>query len=139
MNSSIISLIPYLSFEGTCEEALHAYSEIFGGKVDIQSRYDNPAMKAPKEYHNKVLHASMQLGEFTIMASDVFPGTPSKNGNANIALAFAVKTPEDGKKLFELLSKGGNVNVPFEKQFWGEWHGNLTDRFGIRWMVSCNN
>ncbi|HEY4936200.1 MAG TPA: hypothetical protein VII44_06460 [Puia sp.] len=26
-----------------------------------------------------------------------------------------------------------------EAQFWGDWHGNFTDRFGIRWMVNCSN
>jgi uncharacterized glyoxalase superfamily protein PhnB len=31
-----------------------------------------------------------------------------------------------------------DVHIPFKKQFWGDWHGNFKDRFGIRWMVNCS-
>ena len=132
-----IELIPYLSFNGNCEEALNTYQEILDGTVDIQTRYDNPAMKAPDNYKNKVLHARFHFASQTIYASDAFPGSEVNTQNNNIALSLDVPDAEKAKQVFRQLSEGGKVRVPFEKQFWGEWHGNFTDRFGINWMVNC--
>jgi PhnB protein len=38
--------------------------------------------------------------------------------------------------IFNRLSAGGKIHVPFKKQFWGDWHGNFTDYFSIRWMIN---
>ena len=34
------------------------------------------------------------------------------------------------------LSDGGTVGVPLEQQMWGDMFGQLTDRFGVSWMVN---
>lgn len=30
------------------------------------------------------------------------------------------------------------VTMPLEKQFWGDEHGSLVDRFGVSWMVDIS-
>jgi PhnB protein len=40
------------------------------------------------------------------------------------------------EKLFDAVSAGGRVTVPFKKQFWGDHYGNFTDKFGVQWAVS---
>lgn len=137
MNATVKQLIPYLNFEGSCEEALNYYAGIFNGTVEIQSRYDNPAMNAPEHYKDKVLHGRLHAGGLTLYASDVFPGSAAHKGSGDVALSLDVADPETGKVIFGRLAEGGKVGVPFEKQFWGDWHGNLADRYGIRWMVNC--
>ena len=93
-------------------------------------------MKAPEDYKTKILHAVFKAGDIEFFASDVFPGkTLEKSGR--IGLSLSLDNIENGKKVFSRLSENGKVNVPFEKQFWGAWHGNLIDRFGIYWMVNC--
>jgi PhnB protein len=37
---------------------------------------------------------------------------------------------------FTKLAEGGTVDVPLEKQMWGDVFGQLTDRFGIGWLVN---
>ncbi|MCL5028005.1 MAG: VOC family protein [Bacteroidetes bacterium] len=137
MSKMIKSLEPYLTFDGNCEEALNTYAKVFNGKVTIQQRYDNPAMKAPKEYHNKVLHASIQFDDIAILASDIMPGGQLSRGSSDVSLSLNVSSLEESKRIFEQLAEGGKVHHPFEKQFWGAWHGNLVDKYGIRWMVNC--
>ncbi len=139
MSNAIKSLVAYLSFRGDCEEALNRYANIFDGKVTIRNRYDNPAMDAPKEFQNKVLHATLEFVGITIMASDIIPKNPGEagGGSGDAALSLDVSNPEEGKRIFAQLAEGGKVGVQFEKQFWGAWHGNLRDRYGIRWMVNC--
>jgi PhnB protein len=46
---------------------------------------------------------------------------------------------EEGKRIFDALAEGGTVHHAYEKQFWGDWHGNLTDKYGFRWMVNCES
>lgn len=139
MSSPIINLNVYLNFMGNCEEALNFYAKILHGKVTIRNRYDNPAMKSPKEFQNKILHATLEFGKTKIMASDIIPKDPNQSGigSGDAALSIDVSSPEEGKNVFEQLGEGGRVNVRFEKQFWGAWHGNLRDKFGISWMVNC--
>lgn len=139
MGNSIKSLSAYLNFMGNCEMALNSYAGIFGGKVTITNRYDNPAMNVPKEFHDKVLHATLEFGGITIMASDIIPKDPKAAalGSGDAALSLDVSGPEEGKRIFDQLADGGKVGVKFEKQFWGAWHGNLRDKFGVRWMVNC--
>lgn len=135
MSNSDIKLIPYLNFQGNCEEALNTYKDIFGGEIDTVNRYDNPAMNAPDEYKDKILHARFHFGGNTIYASDVFPGSSIKKGG-DVAMSLSLSDLERANRIFDRLAEGGKIGVPFEKQFWGDRHGNLTDRFGIHWMVN---
>jgi PhnB protein len=138
MPNTAIELIPYLSFDGNCEDALNFYKEILDGRVEIITRYDNPAMPAPEEYRNKVLHARFYFGNQSIFASDVMPG---KSGDTlppgKIALSLGLKDEAEARRIFDRLAEGGRVGIPFKKQFWGDWHGNLVDRYGVRWMLNA--
>ncbi len=138
MADTDIDLMPYLSFQGNCEEALNFYKDILDGRIEIASRYDNPAMKAPEDFKNKILHASFYFGRHQVFASDIMPGKQIEIAAGNIALSLGFHDEGVAAGIFERLSAGGKTHVPFKKQFWGDWHGNFTDRYGIRWMVNCS-
>jgi PhnB protein len=138
MADTEIELVPYLQFQGDCEEALNFYKDILDGRIEIASRYDNPAMKAPDDFKNKILHARFIFGKFTMFASDVMPNKMNEALRSNISISLGLHDEESAKDIFERLSAGGKINVPFKKQFWGDWHGNFSDRFGIHWMVNCS-
>jgi PhnB protein len=137
MSSTKFELIPYVSFSGQCEEALEFYKSVLGGDIEIVTRYDNPAMNAPDEYRNKVLHARFHFNGVSIYASDVMPGNTAKGTSADISLSLGFTDPESAQKAFDGLSAGGKVHIPFKKQFWGDYHGNFADKYGIKWMVNC--
>jgi PhnB protein len=136
MANTDIELIPYLQFQGDCEEALNFYKDILNGQIEIASRYDNPAMNAPEDFKNKILHARFIFGRYTMFASDVMPKKMNESILANISMSLGFHDEKAAKDVFDQLSQGGKVNIPFKKQFWGDWHGNFSDRFGIRWMVN---
>jgi PhnB protein len=138
MENSGIELRPYLQFQGNCEEALHFYQRILDGRVEIVSRYDNPAMNVPEELKKKILHAVFYFGSHIVFASDTMPKNRYEPFHPNISLSLGFHEVDAAKDIFELLSAEGKIHVPFKKQFWGDWHGNFTDRFGIRWMVNCS-
>jgi PhnB protein len=137
MANTEIELMPYLQFQGNCEEALQFYKEVLEGRFEITSRYDNPAMNAPEDFKNKILHASFYFGSHMLFASDTMPKKLNEPFHPNISLSLGLRDEEAAMEIFNRLSAGGKIHVPFKKQFWGDWHGNFTDCFGIRWMVNC--
>ena len=78
-----------------------------------------------------MLHASLEFGGLTILASDIIsrPVGESSTGSGDAALSLDVSDDNEGKRIFDQLAAGGKINVNFQKQFWGAWHGNLVDKF----------
>lgn len=99
---------PYLSFEGRCEEALDFYRKAIGAEATVLMRFKDspdPAMCAPGSL-DKVMHASVRIGETTILASDGrCGGQPNFQG---IALSVTAPDEADAERLFTTLSEGGS-------------------------------
>ena len=71
------------------------------------------------------------------MACDAFPGQKIDNGNGFV-LSVSFDEETRAGEIFTNLASGGEVTMPFEKQFWGAWLGQLSDKFGKNWMISTN-
>jgi PhnB protein len=68
------------------------------------------------------------------MASDGRAGAAQKGGN--ISLSLGTSDRAEGERVFNALAEGGTVDMPLADQFWGARFGQLTDRFGIDWMIN---
>lgn len=51
-----ISVIPYLSFKGNCEEAVNTYINAFGGEILFISRWNESNFEVSREQVGKVPH-----------------------------------------------------------------------------------
>ena len=126
---------PYLFFEGRCQEALEFYRKALGAEVTALMRYkDSPdqTMVQPGS-EDKVMHASLRIGETTLMASDGrCGGQPSFQG---FALSLTVATEAEAERLFAAIVDGGQVIMPLTTTFFSPRFGMTTDRFGVSWMV----
>ena len=63
---------PYLFFDGRAEEAIEFYKKAVGAEVGMLMRWkDSPekSMCTPSN-ENKVMHASLKIGNTRVMASD---------------------------------------------------------------------
>jgi PhnB protein len=125
----------YLFFDGRCEEAIDFYKKTLGAEVGMLMRWkDSPdkSMCTPSN-ENKVMHASLKIGETRVMASDGRnTGNPEFKG---FALSVNAKDEADADRLFNSLSAGGNVMMPLGKTFFSPRFGMATDKFGVNWMV----
>lgn len=133
-------LNPYLNFEGTCEEAFNFYKSVFGGEFSYFSRMgDFPAegMELQEEDRNRVMHVSLPIGDDILMGSDVTSGMKSlfKAGNNNY-ISLMPDSREEADRLFNELSAGGEVEMPMEEMFWGDYFGSFKDRYDIYWMIN---
>lgn len=129
---------PYLYFNGDCEQALEFYRKAAGVDVTVMMRYKDspepmPPGMVPPHYDEKVMHATFQLGNTTVMTSDN-PCT-EHHGFHGFALSVNVASEADADRIFAALGDGGQVNMPLSKTFWSPRFGMLIDRFGVSWMV----
>ncbi|HYX65899.1 MAG TPA: VOC family protein [Burkholderiales bacterium] len=128
----------YLFFEGRCEEALEFYRKALGAKTEMLMRYKEapdapPPGTLPPGSENKVMHASVRIGDTVIMASDGHcSGKPSFKG---FSLALSARDEAEAKRFFGALSEGGKVTMRLGKTFFSPAFGMATDRFGVGWMV----
>ncbi len=133
---------PYLNFDGQAEEAFNFYKSVFGGEfTGIMKMKEAPGGdELSQEEQNRVMHVSLPIGKDTLlMGSDIFPsmGQVLKVGNNNY-ISLHPESKEEADRLFKKLSAGGEVEMPMEDQFWGDYYGSFVDKFGIGWMVNYN-
>jgi PhnB protein len=128
---------PYLNFNGNAEEAFNFYRTVFGGEFRMLMRMkDVQGMPVPAGQEEKIMHIALPLNNGAVlMASDNCNEGTFKQGN-NFYISIHADSVEEGQKLFDALSAGGKVDHPFKKEFWGDWYGALTDKFGVNWMLN---
>ena len=128
----------YLFFDGTCAEALRFYEKAIGGKIEMMmTQAETPASTGmPPGPADRIMHASLKIGDRILMASDSMPGEQD-HGMHGFALSLSYPTPAEGKRVFDALSAGGKVTMPMGPTFWVESFGMLVDRFGTPWMIIC--
>lgn len=135
---SIARIVPYLSFQGNAEEALHFYAEVFGSDVVELRRYEDiPGAQIPEHYRTKVLHARLKLGDAWLFISDVFPrdGVLPERSAVSLMVEFSAESEMDA--VYARLMKEAKVHMPLQKTFWGAKYAKLTDQFGITWDLNC--
>lgn len=129
-------LVPYINFNGQCQEALDFYQNCFGhAELSIQTFGDAKLDEMPEESKDKVMHAEFKTDGLFFMASDGRAGGDFSMGN-NIHLNVQLDSLEEQIGLFEKLSQNGNVTMPLQNTFWNARFGMLTDKFGIQWMLN---
>ncbi|UXY16256.1 VOC family protein [Chitiniphilus purpureus] len=126
----------YLFFDGRCEQALNFYQQTLGAQITQLMRFaDAPEEEqGPPEWRDKVMHASLTIGQTALMASDGMPGQSTPMQGFSLALDPA--TLDEGRRLFDALAQGGQIEMPFGPTFWAKGFGMLRDQFGVPWMVN---
>ncbi len=131
---------PYLTFEGNTEEAFEFYKAVFGGELHIVRFKDlgEDDMGARGDERNKIANVALPLDEDTVlMGSDVLESMGhSLTVGDNFSILLEVESAEEGERLFNALSDGGQVTMPLEETEWAEAYGICIDPFGIQWMVN---
>ena len=80
-----ITVIPYLSFMGNCEEAINTYIEAFGGEIYYLSRWSEETFQVTPEQIGKVMHAEFALGNTRMAAGDSY-----KDADVNAAIKLMI-------------------------------------------------
>ena len=132
-----MQLSTHLLFDGQCEAAFQFYARCLGAKITFSMIYGgSPAeQQVPAEWRNRILHAALQVGDQVLMGADCPPGRYQPPQGFSVSIA--VKDPAAAERIFHALAEGGKVTMPIQPTFWSPRFGMLVDRFGIPWMINC--
>jgi len=131
----VMQVQPYLFFDGRAEEAIEFYKKTLGAEVDMLMRWKDCPDKSmcTSANENKVMHASLKIGQARVMASDGRnTGHPDFKG---FALSLDAKDETDADRMFNALSTDGQVTMPMSKTFFSPRFGMVADKFGVNWMI----
>ena len=136
-----MKIVTSLSFRGQCREAFEFYAAVLGGRITAAFPYGDAPPGMPitdAQYKDWLMHCWLEVGDQALMGADMAPEfAPNidkpKNG---FDVAFHSEDAAEARRVFDALSAGGKVTMPFEATFWSPGYGSLTDQFGIPWMVN---
>jgi PhnB protein len=130
-----MTLNPYLNYGGNCKEAFAYYEEHLGGKITMMLYYtDAPGNQQPAGTEHLVMHARIEVGGLSVMASDMPPNVarePMRSAYLNIG----VNNDEEAERIHAALADGGKVFMTMQETFYAFKFSMLQDKFGINWMV----
>jgi len=140
---------PYV-FPKRCEEAFRFYEQVLGGKIiELHHFRDMPPQEgqqgadagggpSPEQLEamgDKVMHVNLEVDGQSIMGSDGMEGGTVQGFKINLNFTDVAR----GKAIFEALSKGGTVEMPFQETFWSQGFAMFEDRFGVSWMINVDD
>ncbi|MBO6770425.1 MULTISPECIES: VOC family protein [unclassified Thalassospira] len=129
-----MKLITYLNFDGNCRPAFEFYQTILGGDLIMMAYGDTPMAGDMSEHNDKIAHACLIGDGWQVMGSDCPPDYFNKMQGMTASLHF--DTAAQAKAIFDRLSVGGVVTMPFDKTFWSPGYGMFVDKFGTPWMIN---
>lgn len=139
----MLTVNPYLTFNGNCEEAFEFYSAALSRPLASLSRFGDMPQDSGRplseEDKKKVLHATLPISDETILMGSDTVGNDSPQMGTNISLSINVDARPDADRIFKALSEGGTVTMPLQDTFWGAYFGMWTDKFGIHWMINYDD
>jgi len=140
---------PYLNFDGNCAEAFAFYARLFGATIVHQSSFADVPPSAgmpplPESAKGRIMHVQLQLKDQSLMGSDAMPTVPGQDPAVcggyqkpqGLWVSIQAADVAEGRRLFDALSEGGQIVMPFAETFWSPGFGMAHDRFGTPWMVN---
>lgn len=134
-----ITVIPHLSFNGQCEEAVNAYIRAFGGEVQYLSRWSEQTAEKPEQI-GKVMHMAFVLGNTPMAGSDNYLFCPGAADAVRLMIRF--QDMKEAKDAIAILAQGGEILSPLRPHPAPDDSGcgSVTrDRFGYIWIITCPN
>ena len=140
----IMPLSPYISFAGNCAEATAFYQQAVGAELLYKITFgempksDNSEEGCPSGMQfpdSAIAHSNVRIAGSDIMMSDGMP--PGSNAQyAGFTLVLDTQDVNEGKRWFDNLAAGGNIDMAWQETFWAHGFGKVTDKYGVPWMIN---
>ena len=106
---------PYINFSGNCEEAFSFYEKAIGARRGMTQLFGGSPMESrvPPEWHGKVMHTTLVIGNTTLMGSDAPPGMQETPKGFSVSLV--IDDAGEAERVFAALSEGGTIRMPITK------------------------
>ncbi|SOE23406.1 PhnB protein [Spirosomataceae bacterium TFI 002] len=131
---------PHINFNGNAEEAFNFYKSVFGGEFSKIIRFKDlagPEFPVPEKEADKLMHIALPIGNNTLIANDVPEIMGKVNEKENRSkISITAENREEAEKLFDGLSEGGEIEIPFDNNASGSYFSMFRDKYGIEWMIA---
>lgn len=123
-------VMPYLEFNGKCEEAFKFYASVFGGEITSLARLNN-------DPNNPIMHAAVTFSEFGGGVSGADVDKPIQISGMSILVV--IPTRERVEQIAQKLAEGGTLvqrftpHPPPDDDCGG---AEVLDRYGYTWFLS---
>ncbi len=139
----MITINPYINFNGNAEEAFVFYQSVFGGELSGIIRFKDIAsdeFPVPENEAHKIMRITLPVGNNVLIANDVpeSMGRVSENENRS-KIAITAESKEEADRIFHGLSAGGTVEMPISESPWSTSFAMFRDKYGIEWTVEYTN
>lgn len=122
---------PYLSLPGTAREALTFYQGVFGGELSLHTLAELGREDGPPD---AIAHGELR-GPVRLFASDAGPDAAPLRLDGVLMALLGTAEPAVTGRWFEALCEGGTDVDPLQRRPWGDHDGQVTDRYGVRWLL----
>jgi PhnB protein len=135
----MVTINPYINFNGNAEEAFTFYKSVFGGEFGNIVRFKDIAsaeFPVSDAEANKIMRITLPIGNNVLIANDVPEVMGRVNENENRSkIAVTADSQEEADRIFNALSAGGTVEMPMAEGPWGTHFAMFRDKYGIEWTV----
>jgi PhnB protein len=132
-----ITVTPHLNFRGDAREALEFYRAAFGGELAIVSYADLGNADPATAAHVSWGQVTAPSG-FRIMAYDVYPHLEWDQGSDPFFVSVRGTDTAELHRYWDGLADGATVRQPLAPAPWSALYGQLTDRFGVTWVLDAD-
>jgi PhnB protein len=130
---------PHINFNGNAEEAFNFYKSVFGGeftKIIRLKDLSGPEFPVAENDANKIMYIALPVGNNILIANDVPESMGRTNENENRSkISISAESKEEAERLFNGLSKAGNIEMPLADSPWGSYFAMFRDKYGIEWII----
>jgi len=128
-----IKLDIYVNYPGHCKKAFQFYEQHLGGKITMMlTHQQQPGIAGvPADWKDAIVHARLEIGGTVLMGADIPNAEPMRSAYLTLRLAGA----REAEKIYEILSKDGEIFMKMEETFFASRFAMLRDKFGTSWML----
>jgi PhnB protein len=123
----------YVNYPGHCEQAFRFYEQHLGGTITMMMNHQQQpgAANIPADWKKAILYARIEIGNSVLMGADIPNAEPMRSAY----LTLRVESAKEAERLYELLSKDGQIFMKMEQTFFASRFAMLRDKFGTSWML----
>jgi PhnB protein len=139
----MITINPWINFNGNAEEAFVFYQSVFGGEFTKVIRFKDlagPEFPVGESDANKIMQIVLPISSTAMLIGNDVPsflGTVNENENRS-KICINTDNKEEAEKIFNGLSKEAQIEAPMGESPWGTYFGMFRDRYGIEWIIEFN-
>ncbi|MCF6138490.1 VOC family protein [Pseudalkalibacillus berkeleyi] len=129
------NLYPYIFSEDARNQADFYANALNGEVVSVQTFEQAP--NVDDAIKDKVMHLTLSAADQIFFMADSVNESVKQGTQINLVLEY--KTEDEARSVFENLSEGGSVLMPFDKMFWGAMFGRVEDKYGLIWQITTEH